>query len=125
MVMLAAKGLLRGANHVPIQQARSPPSAMVADPATTATRCRRSGVMKVPRAEISEPDKKKVANISAKHRERITLPGYADGDGRSFPISEFLTHPSGVESILNTRALQRFEPLEPNTYRVQLKPVLT
>lgn len=76
-----------------------------------------NGRLRAPRSEMPEPNGKKVANLSAKHKESIKLPDYRDGNGKAFPISEFLSHPSGVESILNTRALQSIECLETSTYR--------
>lgn len=55
----------------------------------------------------------KKANLFAKSKEKVRLPKYAE----EFPISEFLAHPSGIETLLNKRALQRFEPVDLNTYR--------
>ncbi|XP_020267491.1 uncharacterized protein LOC109842985 isoform X2 [Asparagus officinalis] len=58
----------------------------------------------------------KKANLFAKSKEKVRLPKYAE----EFPISEFLAHPSGIETLLNKRALQRFEPVDLNTYRCTL-----
>ncbi|CAA7398787.1 unnamed protein product [Spirodela intermedia] len=84
---------------------------------------RSNGRLRAPRSEIPGPNGKKVANLSAKHKESIKLPEYTDGNGKSFPISEFINHPSGVESILNTRALQSIERLETSTYRCTLPTI--
>ncbi|CAA6662389.1 unnamed protein product [Spirodela intermedia] len=67
-------------------------------------RCGASGLLSFPRTNPG-PNGKKVANLSAKHKESI---------------NEFINHPSGVESILNTRALQSIERLETSTYRCTL-----
>lgn len=65
----------------------------------------------------SESNAKK-ANLCAAKKERIKLPKFDDGfGGKNFHISEFLSHPSGTEAMLNTRALQNFEPLNTDTYR--------
>lgn len=65
----------------------------------------------------SESNAKK-ANLCAAKKERIKLPNFVDGfGGKNFHISEFLSHPSGTEAMLNARALQNFEPLNTDTYR--------
>ncbi|KAG8087927.1 hypothetical protein GUJ93_ZPchr0010g10754 [Zizania palustris] len=61
------------------------------------------------------------ARLSARRRERTRL---EDGGG----IGEFLRQPAGVESLLNTRALQSFAPVESpesesNTFRCTLHPI--
>ncbi|XP_072980471.1 uncharacterized protein [Typha angustifolia] len=63
---------------------------------------------------------RRTANLFAERRESIKLP---EQQGRALPISDFLRHPSGVESLLNTRALQSFEYLEANTYRCTLHKI--
>ncbi|WOL19800.1 hypothetical protein Cni_G28602 [Canna indica] len=63
------------------------------------------------------------ANLSAKRQEKVKLPDYSGGSGRVFPISQFLSHPTGVEALLNTRTLQGFEPLDSNTYRCTLHKI--
>ena len=68
------------------------------------------------KAEESGGNSKK-ANLVAKRKERIKLPEYAGGRSRDFPVGEFFAHPSGVEALLNTRALQSFQPIGSNTYR--------
>ncbi|XP_043713988.1 uncharacterized protein LOC122662423 isoform X2 [Telopea speciosissima] len=72
--------------------------------------------------ELAQPTTKK-ANLSARRKESIKLPNYVDGHGRIYPISEFLSHPSGVEAILNTRALQSFESVDLKTYRCSLPKI--
>lgn len=57
----------------------------------------------------------KVANLSASRKERIELP---DFDGCH--ISEFLKHPSGIKTMLNTTVLESFQFVEHNTYRCTL-----
>ncbi|KAJ4963333.1 hypothetical protein NE237_023272 [Protea cynaroides] len=76
----------------------------------------------LPYAELSEPTTKR-ANLSARRKESIKLPNYVDDHGRIYPISEFLSHPSGVEAILNTRAVQSFESLDSRTYRCTLPKI--
>lgn len=76
------------------------------------------GVCKVYKAQLSS-DAVKRANLSSRKRERIKLPKYDDiSDTKdAFHIREFLSHPSGIESILNTSALQSYYSLDSNTYR--------
>lgn len=60
----------------------------------------------------------KRANLSARKRDRVKLPNYDNGSkDKIYHISEFLSHPSGIEAILNTSALQSFEFLDANKYR--------
>ncbi|KAK6912410.1 Protein of unknown function DUF1997, partial [Dillenia turbinata] len=66
----------------------------------------------------------KKAKLSARRRDRIKLPIHTDASGgRTYHISEFLSHPSGVEAILNTNAMSSFQPLDSNTYRCILPQV--
>lgn len=66
----------------------------------------------------------KKANLSASKRERISVPIYSDSNGRkAYHISEFLNHPSGIEAMLNTNALQSFQHLDNNTYRCALPKI--
>lgn len=64
------------------------------------------------------------ARLSARRRESIRLLDVLDGGGGTDAggIGGFLRHPAGVESLLNTRALQSFAPVEsePNTFRCTL-----
>lgn len=60
--------------------------------------------------------KTKKANLRAAKRERILLPICDDG----YRISEFLSHPFGIQAMLNTKTLQSFESLDANTYRCYL-----
>lgn len=72
-------------------------------------------VIKVEKATdsvLSESNTKK-ANLSAARKERIKLPNYGD----TIHIRQFLSHPSGIEAMLNTGALKDFQPLDTNTYR--------
>lgn len=76
--------------------------------------------MKVNAATSSDSNAKK-ANLFASKKERIKLPTYDDGLGdKKYHISEFLSHPCGIAAVLNTRALQSFQSLDPNTYRCAL-----
>ncbi|PON72996.1 hypothetical protein PanWU01x14_061460 [Parasponia andersonii] len=68
---------------------------------------------------VSEPQTKK-ANLSAARKERIQLPTYGTN---KFHISEFLSHPSAIETLLNTNALKSFQCLGTNTYRCTLHRV--
>lgn len=66
----------------------------------------------------------KTANLSARKRDRVKLPNYDNGSkDKIYHISEFLSHPSGIEAILNTSALQSFEFLDANKYRCTLPRV--
>ncbi|KAK1372419.1 MraW methylase family protein [Heracleum sosnowskyi] len=82
--------------------------------------CRRSigGVVKLYKAQLSS-DAVKRANLSSRKRERIKLPNYDDISGTKdmFHVREFLRHPSGIQSILNTSALQTYYSIDSNTYR--------
>ncbi|KAL9331200.1 hypothetical protein ACSQ67_000810 [Phaseolus vulgaris] len=63
----------------------------------------------------------KRANLFAAKKERIRLPTYSDDfGGNKYHISEFLSHPSGIAAVLNTKALQSFQSLDANTYRCEL-----
>ncbi|MQM14097.1 hypothetical protein Taro_047026 [Colocasia esculenta] len=97
------------------------PSPLIA-PVTVAA-YGRIQMARVTRAVSSEPNSKKVANLAAKSWQRISIPNCDEGNGGSFPISEFLRHPSGLESVLNSRALQTFERLGANTYRCTLPTI--
>ncbi|CAI9106137.1 OLC1v1005218C9 [Oldenlandia corymbosa var. corymbosa] len=85
---------------------------------------RRNGGLRVTRAKLSEPNARR-ANLSAKKKERILVPSYSKiGRGNMvFHISEFLNHPSGIEAVLNTRALHSIESLDCNLYRCVLPQI--
>lgn len=55
----------------------------------------------------------KKANLSAAKKERIKLPSLENG----CRIREFLSHPLGIQAVLNVRSLQSFESLDTNTFR--------
>ncbi|XP_028080343.1 uncharacterized protein LOC114281958 isoform X1 [Camellia sinensis] len=78
----------------------------------------------VNKAESSFSNVKR-ANLAARKKDRVKLPNYNDGGGgkRIYHISEFLSHPSGIEAILNTSALQSFQFLDANLYRCTLPRV--
>ncbi|CAL5434740.1 unnamed protein product [Camellia sinensis] len=78
----------------------------------------------VNKAESSFSNVKR-ANLAARKKDRVKLPNYNDGGGgkRIYHISEFLSHPSGIEAILNTSALQTFQFLDANLYRCTLPRV--
>ncbi|XP_030948790.1 uncharacterized protein LOC115972600 isoform X2 [Quercus lobata] len=82
---------------------------------------------KVIKLNISTPSESNVkkANLSATRKERIKLPNYDDDccGGKTFHISEFLCHPSGIQAMLNTSSLQSFQALDTNTYRCFLPKV--
>ncbi|XP_031504327.1 uncharacterized protein LOC116266946 [Nymphaea colorata] len=81
---------------------------------------KRTKVIQGPKAESSETKK---AKLLARKKERISLSSYSDQFGVSYPIADFLNHRMGIESMLNTRALQRFEQLTPSTYRCYLQKI--
>ena len=85
---------------------------------------KRIGVVEVIKSNLSDSDSKR-ANLSARKKERIKLPKHdgIGGDNISFHISEFLSHKSGVEAMLNKRALQSFESIDSNMYRCTLPQV--
>ncbi|KAK4277101.1 hypothetical protein QN277_015151 [Acacia crassicarpa] len=81
---------------------------------------RKKMVIKVSEVTSSDSNAKK-ANLCAAKKERVKLPTYSGGlQGTGYHFSEFLRHPSGIEAMLNTRALQSFECLDANTYRCTL-----
>ncbi|XP_059459603.1 uncharacterized protein LOC132189098 isoform X2 [Corylus avellana] len=81
---------------------------------------KKTGAIKVNISTPSESNAKK-ANLSAARKERIKLPSYDDGCGdKTLHISEFLSHPSGIQAMLNTSALQDFQALNNDTYRCSL-----
>ncbi|XP_022729115.1 uncharacterized protein LOC111284614 [Durio zibethinus] len=66
----------------------------------------------------------KRASLTASRTQKVKLPVYGDtsevkGD-QPYHISHFLSHPSGIEAMLNTSALQNFEFLDTNAYRCTL-----
>ncbi|PKA51436.1 hypothetical protein AXF42_Ash002801 [Apostasia shenzhenica] len=73
--------------------------------------------------DSAEVSGRKWANLVAQRKEKIKLPEYIDGHGRAFCFSEFLRQQSGVEALLNTRALQGFESLGSNAYRCTLQKI--
>lgn len=72
----------------------------------------------IKKAKLSET-KVKRANLSASKKERVKLPDYGDAYGGTtiYHISNFFSHPSGIEAILNRRALQSCQSLDSNVYR--------
>ncbi|KAF5191792.1 putative DUF1997 family protein [Thalictrum thalictroides] len=65
----------------------------------------------------------KIANLVARRKERLKLPDHDDESQKLYPFSDFLSQPSGLESILNTKALEDFQFLESNTYRCILPKI--
>ncbi|KAK9280233.1 hypothetical protein L1049_013920 [Liquidambar formosana] len=81
---------------------------------------KRSEVIEVRNTNLSESNVKK-AYLFARRKERIKLPNYdVDSGDKTYHISEFLCHPSGVKAILNTKALQSFQSVDSNMYRCTL-----
>ncbi|KAK4558701.1 hypothetical protein RGQ29_008120 [Quercus rubra] len=82
---------------------------------------------KVIKLNISTPSESNIkkANLSATRKERIKLPNYDDDccGGKTFHISEFLCHPSGIQAMLNTSSLESFQALDTKTYRCFLPKV--
>lgn len=80
---------------------------------------RNIGVIRLFKAKLSELNVKR-AKLSARRRDRIQLPNYNNtgGSKKTYHISEFLSNPSGIEAILNTSALESFQSLDSNTYRL-------
>ncbi|KAK8645302.1 hypothetical protein V6N13_119143 [Hibiscus sabdariffa] len=68
----------------------------------------------------------KRANLSASRTQRVNLPVYDDtsegsgNGGQPYHISRFLSHPSGIQAILNTKALETIEFLDTSSYRCTL-----
>ncbi|KAF8036708.1 hypothetical protein BT93_C2425 [Corymbia citriodora subsp. variegata] len=75
------------------------------------------GIISMQRVEMSE-SAAKTANLSASRKQVLRLPNYDQ-----YPISQFLSHPSGVQAMLNTRALQSFQFLDADTYRCTLPKI--
>lgn len=73
---------------------------------------------------LSESNTKK-ATLSARKKERIKLPTNDEdlSSQKMYRFNEFLSHPSGIEAIFNTRALQTFQSLDSNTYRCTLQEI--
>ncbi|KAG6397216.1 hypothetical protein SASPL_143382 [Salvia splendens] len=76
---------------------------------------KRNGVKKVS-VKLSTPNVKK-ANLFAARKERIKIPIYSDAENSNYHISQFFRHPSGIEAILNLKALQSCQSLDSNLYR--------
>ncbi|XP_077222477.1 DUF1997 family protein, putative (DUF1997) isoform X2 [Tasmannia lanceolata] len=113
------KGLLLYTATSPRLGAKCRNSKILRFPASVFRKMRRTGAMQISKAESQESTSKK-ANLFAERKKIIKLPNYSDGCGRVYPFKEFLSHPLGMESILNTRALQSFQSLDSNTYRCTL-----
>lgn len=78
------------------------------------------------KATTSSDSNAKKANMFATKKERIKLPTYDDDvlGGKKCHISEFLSQPSGIAAVLNTKALQSFQSLDANTYRFATLSIL-
>ncbi|XP_010278459.1 PREDICTED: uncharacterized protein LOC104612648 isoform X3 [Nelumbo nucifera] len=89
------------------------------------TRSNKIEAIQLPKAEVSGSNSNvKKANLFARRKESVKLPNYDDGcGGNLYPISAFLNHPSGVETILNKDALQSLQSLDSNTYRCTLQKI--
>ncbi|XP_030514838.2 uncharacterized protein LOC115728644 isoform X2 [Rhodamnia argentea] len=75
------------------------------------------GIIGMHKAGMSE-SAAKTANLSASRKQVLQLPNH-----EQYPISQFLRHPSGVQAILNTRALRSFQFLDADTYRCTLPKI--
>ncbi|KAL1569288.1 hypothetical protein AAHA92_00782 [Salvia divinorum] len=80
-----------------------------------------NGVKKVS-VKLSTPNVKR-ANLFAARKERIKIPNYSDAENSNYHISQFLSHPSGIEAILNLKALQSYQSLDSNLYRCILPQI--
>eukprot|EP00250_Pteridium_aquilinum_P012288 c20628_g1_i1 orf=130-972(+) len=67
-----------------------------------------------------KPLKKKMANLCVQRKQIIPLPTHANRSGEPKPLSEFLSQRAGMESMLNTNALQSHEHVGSNTFRCTL-----
>lgn len=77
------------------------------------------------KATTSSDSNVKKANLFATKKERVNLPTYDDVVGsKKYHISEFLSQPSGIAAVLNTKALQSFQSLDANTYRSIISSIL-
>lgn len=70
-------------------------------------------------ASSNSKSKAKQANLFASRTQRVELPVFDESSSGAQPyhISHFLSHTSGIQAILNTRALQNFQFLDTNAYR--------
>ncbi|GAA0165493.1 hypothetical protein LIER_20886 [Lithospermum erythrorhizon] len=72
--------------------------------------------------KLSDSNTKR-ATLSARKIERIKFPTNdqeLDSSQKMNRFSEFLSHPSGIEAMLNTKALQTFQSLDSNTFRCDI-----
>lgn len=76
------------------------------------------------KAVTSSDSNAKKANLFATKKDRVKLPKYDVLGGRNYHISEFLSQPSGIAAVLNTKALQSFQSLDANTYRFATSLIL-
>ncbi|XP_010278457.1 PREDICTED: uncharacterized protein LOC104612648 isoform X2 [Nelumbo nucifera] len=108
--------------HLP-QHLFSPPFSSVSSNQTV--KSNKIEAIQLPKAEVSGSNSNvKKANLFARRKESVKLPNYDDGcGGNLYPISAFLNHPSGVETILNKDALQSLQSLDSNTYRCTLQKI--
>ncbi|KAJ8773345.1 hypothetical protein K2173_028522 [Erythroxylum novogranatense] len=70
------------------------------------------GTFKTSQVNMSVNNSKQ-AHLFARKRERVKLPPSDD----TYRLSEFLRHPYGIQSVLNTNSFQSFQSLDANTYR--------
>ncbi|KAK8499345.1 hypothetical protein V6N13_010614 [Hibiscus sabdariffa] len=74
---------------------------------------------------VASSDAKR-ANLSASRTQRVKLPVYNDtsegsgNGGQPYHISRFVSHTSGIQAILNTKALEKIEFLDTSSYRCTL-----
>ncbi|XBI37548.1 hypothetical protein VPH35_122829 [Triticum aestivum] len=119
----AAKPSFLLARHQPFPFPESSRAAAATDPCKPPKKSRRAG--RSWRAASAGSDERgqsvstvattpsgRRARLSARRRESIRLLDVLPGQGG---IGEFLRHPAGVESLLNTRALQSFALVEPES----------
>lgn len=63
------------------------------------------------------------ANIRVKKQETVPLVTLTDSSGMPHHLSSFLQQPAGTQSMLNTKALQRYEYVGDDVYRCYLPKV--
>lgn len=63
------------------------------------------------------------ANICVTKQEKVPLVTLTDPSGRPHHLSTFLQQPAGTQSMLNTKALQRYEYVGDDVYRCYLPKV--
>ncbi|KAJ7539370.1 hypothetical protein O6H91_11G089500 [Diphasiastrum complanatum] len=83
---------------------------------------RNSKADRQPKVEMAFSQNRR-ANLVANKSASVPLPTFVDSLGKPQPLSKFLQQRAGMESVLNTKALQQCEQIGSNVFRCFLQKV--